>query len=234
MRWPALALVLAACASAPPPAPPPAPDPADPWPKPPAKVHSLPSEDASHSAGRDLNQILAGLEALSPSLSFYPPRIADDAERDRAYGQWSELLRDLRAVPLEQYPDEVTYHAIFAETYRLGYNLGVKGAASLAEENLAYCLGQDGLSDPCHRTRAALYLSERATNERLMLTEASLNTLRATSEKPDERVEASYVALRALSLDEPGMFAAIDHYLELFSEGESADTFRKFKEKWDK
>jgi hypothetical protein len=232
VRGVALALVLAACASprAPQPA---APDPADPWPKPPAKTYSLPSEDPSHRSSRSLEQVLEGLDALTSRVGGYPARVASEAERDQLYAAWCGVVRDLGAVPLEEYRDETLYYAIHAETYRYGYNLGVRGAARVAEENLSYCLGADVVSDLCHRTRVALYLSEQPTNERFMLVEASLNTLRATQEEPDEKVEAGYVALRALSLDEPGTLAAIDHYLELFPEGESAERFREIREKLD-
>ena len=84
------------------------------------------------------DRALAGLDAASTS----PPRIRDDAERDRLRQGWRRAVADLEALRT-RYPDDPRVLWRLGECYRLGHNLDVPGSWERTE---AYLLRAEELA----------------------------------------------------------------------------------------
>ena len=225
-----VALLLAACAKAPPPA---------------AKgayatALAMPPEEPKHVSSRSAQQVAEGVADLTVAIGMHPARVTSEAdrlsetERARLYARWCDLLRDARALDESDFPDPDRYFTVNADLYRQGYELGVTGAAEESDRLVSECLSRDALSELCHRERVLLYLTLEPSSDRYMQVEASLETLRAILPAPDESVEAQFVALRLLSGDAPGALAAMDVYLEKFPQGSQAELFRKLQKDLDR
>jgi hypothetical protein len=204
----ALALLLAACAAKPKPdlLPGQLPD----------KVFPMPS-DGPPITRRAPKELEATGHRLVEKLGDYPPRFANEAERDQVYAEWSDMLRDVKTRDWSRAPSKTARLAVLADLYRLGHNLDVAGSAELAEDTFKECLASDAFSIGCNWTRAEFYTSVEPTSERLMLAEASLDTLRTVlGPQPDRAVEFEYIKLRLMGNDLPGAQAAMDSFLEKF------------------
>jgi hypothetical protein len=225
----ALSLALAACAS-------------PPQPKPvvthataglPAKAFPLPPPEPGRKATRSADEIQSATAALNRNIGSYPPEFADDDERDAVYREWSDLVKDARALDWSALGEERRLAAL-GELYRQGHNLDVVGSAELADELLGKCLEQFPRSDPCNRSLVYFYASVTPSNERLARAEKSLLTLREVrGPAPNEEVERLFVLLRVLGADAPGAQSAIDSYLEKFPNDPHAESLRELSRMLD-
>jgi len=199
----------------------------------PSKVYPMPS-DGPPVTRRSPDEFKATGDRLLDKLGDYPPRVASEAERDKLYAEWTDMLRDTKTRDWSQARSQTARLAVLADLYRMGHNLDVDGSAERTDDCLKECLARDAFSVGCHWTRAQFYLSIEPTSDRLMLAEASLDTLRRVlGPEPDRAVEFEYVKLRLMSRDVPGAQAAMDSFLQKFPDERNSQQLKDLQKALD-
>ena len=153
------------------------------------------------------------ISELNRHIGSYPPRFADERQRNEVYGQWSEALRQAWQFE-DRMPQEESTFAVLADLYRQGHNLDVAGADRKAIDTLANCLARFPNSAKCHMTAAYFYLSINPSYA--PKGEASLLRLREllkTHSNPE--VERGLVFAYLYQQKTGAALAQLDHYLAL-------------------
>jgi hypothetical protein len=198
------------------------------------RVFALP--DGSRAAPtRSVPDLAAGIDALRPSIGAYPPRFADEADRERVYAEWCDLLLDANALAAPSVTEEQR-RLLLGELYRMGHNLDVLGAAERADASLRECLRVAPRSIPCHRSNASFLLSTGMPDgSHLDRAEASLRVMREElGPAPDEGTEAGFVFLYVYRRDGVAAKKQVDAYLSHFPNGPRAEIFRKMRPALDR
>jgi hypothetical protein len=209
--------------------------------KPQIGPHGLPNrlfplpEGSRAAPTRNVLELAGAVDGLNPSLGGYPPRFADEADRERVYAEWCDLLLDARALSPVLATEEHRL-LLLAELYRMGHNMDVIGAAELAAETVAECLGVAPRSVGCHRSNSFLMLQAGwPDGSHLDRAEASLEVLREElGPEPDEQTEAGFVYLYVYRLDNAAAQRQIDFYLERFPSSPRAEKFRQLRRGLDR
>ncbi len=177
----------------------------------------LPSDTPEPSHLRDIPALWAGINELRPKIGTQPPLLESEADRERVYATWSELVREARA---RVWPPALEHDrlAIHPELYRMGHNLGVRGSGDLVDR---YLIGFN---------LAGAHLAVNPDYERLASAEQSLGSLRQLlGPARDEEVEAMFVILRLSQHDAPGLNRAVDEYLMWFPDTQRALQFQRLR-----
>lgn len=172
----------------------------------------MPSREAPMKSGT-VGELRARIHDLNRYIGGYPPRIANDLQREEIYGQWTEALRQAWQIE-DQLPQDESTLAVLADLYRQGHNLDVSGADRKAIDTLDKCLAQYADSTRCHLAASFFYLS--INPQYAPKGEASLLRLRELMKtKANPEIERGLVFAYMYQQKMEAALKQVDYYLTL-------------------
>ena len=166
--------------------------------------------------------------ALNKYIGSYPPRFANENERELVYKKWHSLVSEAEAYNKINSNTEKSLY-LLSELYRQGHNMDVSGSAEKALSNLDSCLLVNEHSIPCNFSASYFYLS--IGPKYLDKAEKSLLVLKNHySPKLNHEVEAGYVFLYLYRQNVPKAKNQIDLFIQSFPDSSRVSTFTNIKE----
>lgn len=162
--------------------------------------------------------IEAEMNSLNGYIGSYPPRFADEKEREVIYRQWLSLLAEANAYNKLNAGTEKSLY-LLSELYRQGHNLDVRDSTENAANNIDLCLDSYDKSIMCNFSAAYFYLS--IGPDYLDKAEKSLVFLKQHySPKLNSAVEENYVFLYLYRQDVASARKQIDSFIKNFPASE--------------
>ena len=165
--------------------------------------------------------------ALNKYIGSYPPRFANENERELVYKNWLSLVSEAEAYNKVNSNNEKSLY-LLSELYRQGHNMDVSGSAEKALSNLDSCLLANEYSIPCNFSASYFYLSVGAAY--LDKAEKSLSVLKNHyNPKLNHEVEAGYVFLYLYRQNVPMAKKQIDLFIKSFPDSSRVAAFTNIK-----
>ncbi len=172
-------------------------------------------------------QLAPAINELNTYAGGYPPRFANEQEREAIYGKWLSLAAEAEAYHKENAGTEKALY-LLSEIYRQGHNMDVAGSGDRALQNIEHCLSSYPQSISCNFSASYFFLS--IGRNHLDKAEYSLETLRKSfAPELNSEVEAGYVFLYLYQQKVPLAKQQIDFFLENFPESGWAKPFADMK-----